>query len=150
MSTETTSLTESATAGSVVLTEPCKIWTGYRNEYGYGRVTREGKQWLLHRWTWTQAHGEIPADKPYILHHCDTPACYEISHLYAGTQQDNVNDIYARNRRPPLTHCTRAGHPLVEGAVRVDKNGARVCLACQLERSRRYEAAHPERKKRKR
>lgn len=46
------------------------------------------------------------------LHHCDRPICIHFSHLYEGTQQDNVHD---RDRRAgnPLCWLNMAGssHP---------------------------------------
>ena len=46
-------------------------------------------------------NGDLPPDKPFVLHHCDIPACVNPRHLYAGTQQDNVNDMVRRKRQAP-------------------------------------------------
>lgn len=44
----------------------------------------------------------------------------------------------AQNPKPKRTHC-RKGH-LYEGNVRINKQGARVCLTCVREAGRRYKA----------
>ena len=53
-----------------------------------------------------------------INHHCDNPACINPEHLYAGTHEDNVRDMIARNRAsappvrglPPAPDARTKGH----------------------------------------
>jgi hypothetical protein len=35
-----------------------------------------------------------------VLHHCDVRDCYEITHLFTGTQADNIHDMWAKGRQP--------------------------------------------------
>ena len=42
--------------------------------------------------------GPIPKDM-CICHKCDNPSCYEITHLWMGTQQENMADCKNKNRR---------------------------------------------------
>ncbi len=65
----------------------CKIWTGAVSG-GYGTITREGKQWVSHRWIWTQTNGPIPEGME-IHHTCGNRLCYEITHLEALTPQEH-------------------------------------------------------------
>ena len=63
---------------------------------GYGVIWR-GRQWLAHRYAWTQQYGEIPAGK-ILMHVCDNPACVRVSHLRIGTMRDNTQDMFKKKR----------------------------------------------------
>lgn len=56
----------------------------------------------MHVLAWEEAHGEVPLGEDdrrlFVLHHCDTPACYEVSHLWLGTNADNMADMKAKGR----------------------------------------------------
>jgi hypothetical protein len=82
--------------------KPCKLWTGYKNADGYGvRTVLDGERYrarLVHRLTCIEAHGPPPPDKPEAMHSCDTPACYEPSHLRWGSRADNMEDAARKGR----------------------------------------------------
>lgn len=75
----------------------CLLWFGVACRLGYGRVGWEGKNWLAHRLSYTEAKGPIPAGL-HLLHKCDTPACINPDHLRPGTPADNVADMMAKGR----------------------------------------------------
>lgn len=75
----------------------CWLWTGRTNKAGYGTIGINGKQALTHRHAHIVSIGPIPRGLG-ALHHCDTPACCRPKHLYAGTQQQNIQDMMNRNR----------------------------------------------------
>ena len=77
------------------LDTPCHHALMATNHTGYGRLNREGKQWSAHRYAWWRAHGEIPASM-LVLHHCDTPICVNVGHLYLGTFAQNAADRIER------------------------------------------------------
>lgn len=124
----------------------CIEFEGYRNPRGYGRIMREGRNWLATRWFWTQAHGTIP-DGLYVLHKCDNPPCINLDHLYLGTAADNARDASERGRLKPLrgprkTHCD-LGHALSGDNEIIEKTEplVRRCRTCRNAWSReRYEA----------
>lgn len=77
------------------ITDPvtkCKLWVGYRNRYGYGVMyTGNGnrKPKFVHRVAWTILRA-VPINN--ILHKCNHRNCWNIDHLYDGTQSDNMID----------------------------------------------------------
>jgi hypothetical protein len=83
---------------------PCRIWQGALAGAGYGvRGSETSSERYVHRQEWERVHGPIPVGLQ-VLHRCDVPACGEVSHLFAGTQLDNVRDAIAKGRHvaPPV------------------------------------------------
>ena len=68
------------------------------NSSGYGRIVVNGKRWLTHRLSWVVHFGEIP-DNLCVCHKCDNPACVRPTHLFLGTQTDNLKDMDNKGRR---------------------------------------------------
>lgn len=82
----------------VTKTDTCWLWTGYKGNYGYGKVTNEiGKQVRAHRYMYEKHKGTIPAGMN-VLHTCDVTACINPDHLFLGTQKDNVKDMMKKGR----------------------------------------------------
>lgn len=84
--------------------KPCEIWTGHKTQLGYGQVHRkvDGK-WTniyVHRLVCEFFHGAPPPGKPFAMHSCDNPSCYEPSHLSWGSPNDNVQDAKRKGRVP--------------------------------------------------
>ena len=91
----------------------CWIWEGTINPNGYGIMSlyRDGKQRniLIHRLAWELVNHRHMSPSLGALHHCDTPRCCNVWHLYPGTQKDNMRDAYHRNRRPRTAPPTQRG-----------------------------------------
>jgi HNH endonuclease len=79
------------------LEEPCWIWTGNAHPNGYGAASHRGVQDLAHRMAYRVLVEEIPKGLQ-INHHCDIKLCINPAHLYCGTQQDNIDDMWRRGR----------------------------------------------------
>jgi hypothetical protein len=76
----------------------CWLWTGCKNEWGYGLASWAGRKNLrVHRISYEIASGTIPAGK-LVLHKCDTPACLRPDHLFLGTDADNMLDKQRKGR----------------------------------------------------
>lgn len=76
----------------------CWLWTGTKTK-GYGMILGPGRLPLqAHRVAWTLIFGHIP-DGLSVLHHCDVPLCVKPTHLWLGTQADNLADARAKGRR---------------------------------------------------
>lgn len=74
----------------------CWIWVGSRNRCGYGQFMLRGRPHLAHRVSWELKCGKCPDGA--VLHKCDTPSCVNPSHLFIGSQADNVADMMAKGR----------------------------------------------------
>ena len=75
----------------------CWIWTGLLTNSGYGKIGVGLKTVLAHRYSYYTFVKEIP-ENLYVLHKCDTKCCVNPSHLFLGTQSDNIKDMYAKGR----------------------------------------------------
>lgn len=80
----------------------CWLWTASTRHKGYGAFVyrRDGKtvNGRAHRYSYELHVGPIP-DGLMVLHSCDTPACVNPSHLFLGTNTDNVRDMIAKDRK---------------------------------------------------
>jgi HNH endonuclease len=75
----------------------CILWTGTKNNKGYGRLTYEKKQISVHRVAYELANGPI-ANGLFVLHSCDNPLCVNPEHLSLGNQTENMRQASERGR----------------------------------------------------
>lgn len=104
----------------------CWEWTGSINPVtGYGQLSAwvDGKRTLFtaHRAAYLAVHALIP-DGMHILHSCDNRACFNPSHLRAGSHRENMGDMISKGRqlealkirkRGPEHHFWGGTHPLL-------------------------------------
>lgn len=83
-------------------TRTCWLWTASTDSKGYGKIGVAGKTVAAHRVAWFLTYGEWPTKD--VLHHCDNPRCVRPSHLFLGTQLDNMRDMVSKGRH----HSRRA------------------------------------------
>ncbi len=78
--------------------DDCWIWFGPRGNHGYGVFGWNNKSSTAHRFAYEHSFGEIKPSS-IICHHCDNPLCVNPIHLFAGTYQDNVDDMIKKDRQ---------------------------------------------------
>ena len=80
----------------------CWEWTAGRDGHGYGKFYLHGKDIGAHRASWEIHNGKIPEAEGYhgmcVLHKCDNPLCINPSHLWLGTNLDNMRDRDKKGR----------------------------------------------------
>lgn len=87
--------------------DECWNWTAYVASNGYGRVQwKEVNGVSVHRVAWELAYGPIPKQL-FVLHKCDNRRCCNPSHLFLGSQADNMKDMAAKGRGVKAKGYTR-------------------------------------------
>lgn len=81
----------------------CWLWPFATNDgrgYGYvsGTVVGRTNPVLVHRAAYLVTHPGAPTPS-VVRHRCDTPRCFNPSHLEPGTPLDNARDATVRGRR---------------------------------------------------
>ena len=124
----------------------CWLWQGPVRQDGYGIFCHKRKRFRAHRLSWHLAAGmDIPEGKQ-INHKCHQPACVNPSHLYCGSQQDNMNDMINAGRGVWVKGEAhgRANVPdkLIREAVSMVKSGFSLRNAAAFIRAKGYPTTH--------
>ena len=77
----------------------CWLWRDACDNWGYGHFYIGGRSNQAHRVMYDLVYGPIPEGR-VICHRCDVPNCVRPSHLFAGTQRDNIQDAKRKGRVP--------------------------------------------------
>ena len=89
--------------------------------HGYGQFgVVTGEIMRAHRAAWALTYGPVPAGQ-YVCHRCDNRRCVRPSHLFLGTQADNLADMTKKGRRIKDTTHPNTIVPLAEVAVMREK-----------------------------
>lgn len=107
------------------------------------------KTMRANRLVWEATYGPTEL---FVCHTCDYPRCFEITHLFVGTQSDNMQDMASKGR-----HVVPSGekHPNWEGGVSKDMRSYRRNWIASLspekleERRRRHRISEKARRDRK-
>lgn len=115
----------------------CWEWTRSRNR-GYGHIGLNGKVFRVPRVAYRIFVGPIRKGKK-ILHKCDNPPCFNPTHLYQGTQQENLDDARRRSRIPPRvrpTSCINGHKFTVANSVWLKRTNPKTGAVYDLRRCR--------------
>lgn len=138
---------EVLTLHSMAVESGCVLWTGCKDQDGYGKVSRSksplGRFHLAHRLSYALHVGRI-TDGYELDHKCRVTSCINPEHLEPVLHAVNVQrGIYVSNnhRNTRKTHCIR-GHSLSgENLLLEIWNGrtSRKCRACKnIRQNARY------------
>jgi hypothetical protein len=124
-------------------TNTCWIWTGERmkekpihirkgiKQLPYGifylinpAKNNKMKQVKAHRYSWEIHKGPIP-EGLFVLHKCDNPPCINPSHLFLGTNLDNIKDMVAKGRNKGAKGTRNCKAKLTEDQVREIREACR-------------------------
>jgi hypothetical protein len=80
--------------------DSCWEWTGFIGQFPYPKmryfVNGKSRVYGAHRIGFLIQHGYWP--NHFVCHHCDNPKCVRGSHLFDGTQKDNMRDMARKGR----------------------------------------------------
>lgn len=81
--------------------DECWLWTGQIGTNGYGKFTMKMPDNKSPHRSSHQVSYEIECGDRnglYVLHKCDVPACVNPKHLWLGTQKQNLQDMFNKQR----------------------------------------------------
>ena len=111
----------------------CWLWEGACTHDGYATLTVDGRTITAHRYVYEQMIGAIPAGLS-LDHLCRVRCCVNPAHLEPVPIRENIQ----RGGHSLKTHCAN-GHLLAPPNLYPAKRGGRVCKACALDSSRKYQ-----------
>lgn len=97
--------------------DECWLWIGGIGTDGYGVFSNKGHSTHASRAAWIFTNGAVQ-NKLSVLHKCDNPLCCNPSHLFLGTQRDNIADMNNKGRAVVLHGEQDPKSKLTEDQVR--------------------------------
>jgi hypothetical protein len=78
----------------------CWPWTGTTDSFGHGQFFASPERGTMpaHAYALERATGSSCPSGKEACHHCDNPPCCNPAHIYFGTREQNVADMWRRGR----------------------------------------------------
>lgn len=70
----------------------CWVWLATKTKGDYGTFQWNGRQSVVHRFSYEQAYGPIP-EGLFIDHICHNPSCVRPDHLRTATNKQNIENL---------------------------------------------------------
>jgi hypothetical protein len=120
-------------------TDTCWLWTGAKNQDGYGRFRLDGRKVQAHRFAYELLVDPIPEGLE-LDHTCRVRHCVRPDHLEPVTHRENiVRGVGVGKWNARKTHC-KHGHPFdAENTyinVRLNRRSCRACRNAHMTRKR--------------
>jgi hypothetical protein len=80
----------------VHITDHCWYWIGAIGKWGYGNFWNGQRFVKAHRFAYELIYGDL---EHFGLHTCDNRRCVNPTHIFDGTQKDNMDDMNSKGRR---------------------------------------------------
>lgn len=94
--------------------DACWPWTSYTNQTNYGIIGWGRKDtYLAHRVLYEDFY-KTTIGPLNACHKCDNPLCCNPTHIFLGTQQDNLADMTKKGRRVPIEVKRGSSHYLTK------------------------------------
>lgn len=114
---------------------PCWVWTGKLNKKSHYAQLNTEREKYAHRVSYELLIGPIP-DGLELDHLCQNRACVNPAHLEPVTRQVNFLRGNHPNAIAIRTGFCKRGHPRTPENLRTNKDGCKVCRACDREKQR--------------
>lgn len=89
--------------------DECWEWQASRGSTGYGQFAMWPRGMVkAHRFAWELTNGAIPPGM-FVCHRCDNPLCVNPGHLFLGSHDDNMRDMWTKGRGNPTPGARAAG-----------------------------------------
>lgn len=120
--------------------DECWPWLGSVVRQGRGTIWLNGKTTLASHLSLALVNRPRPFEMAMACHSCDQPNCVNPSHLWWGTNRQNILDASSKGRLSgqQLTHCKK-GHSLEGDNVRITPTGQRSCKKCQAIHGKKHD-----------